>query len=395
MRPGVAAAERNLEVREAAAGWRAAGAIDEPTLRTVEAAYPDDRVRLKFWIRVLAFAATIVGVVALGAFLALLFRVNESAHWFVAAMAVACVVATEFQTGPLRRAQCGSESATALLAALFTALLPVLWWSESSWSDWFAGGTVVCAIGSWRWGSVILAGASATSAFALVARWPNGRILWLLLAALLVPLAYLASRSIRFAPSHRRSAEVVAAASLIAAYVAISLYALDRSWVEVLGSRAAEVSPTWMRVISAAGTALLPIALLAAGVVLRNRIGLLLGAAFTAASLATLRSYYSIGPLWLCLTVGGGACLAIALGLRHWLSTAPGKERSGFTSEPLFESVRGREAAKIAVAIATLGPSPRTAPASATPGPTAPTAPERSFEGGGGLSGGGGASGTS
>ena len=383
MRPEVAAAERSLEVREAAAGWRAAGAIDEPTFRAVEAAYPDDRVRLKFWIRVLAFAATIAGVDALGAFVALLIHVNENTRWLVAGMAAVCVVATEYQTGPLRRAQCGSESATAFLAASFTALLPIIWGGhESTTSVWLAWSTVVYGLAAWRWGSEILAGASVLTAFALVARWPHGRIFWLLLAALLIPLAYRGSRSIRFAPSHRRGAQVVAAASLIAAYVAINLYVLDQSFVESIGDRGVGAFPAWMRWSAAAGTAVLPLLVLAAGVILRNRIGLLLGTAFAAASLATLRHYHPIGPLWLCLTLGGGACLVIALGLKRWLATAPGRERGGFTAEPLFESERGREAAKIAAAMATLGPAPR-------------AAPERPFEGGGGVSGGGGASGTS
>ena len=383
MRAEIATAERQLEVREAAAGWRDAGAIDDPTFRAIEAAYPDDRVRLKLWIRVLAFLATLIGAGALAALVAMVIQVDRSLAWFSAFLAVICVVATEIQTGRLRRAQCGSETATALLAALFAWLVLVSWWKGPSFGVYVGAFSVLSALAAYRWGSLILTGVSVISAFALVARWPHGRLHWLLLAALLVPLAYRGSRSLRFPPSHRRSAEVVAVVSSIAAYVAINLYSLDESFVEAaIGDRGVETSPSWLRWLAAAGTALLPAALLAAGIVLRNRMGLVLGAASIAASLATVRYYHPIGPLWLCLTLGGGSCLAIALGLRQWMSSAAGKERSGFTAEPLFESARGREAAKIAAAIASLGPAPR-------------TAPERPFEGGGGLSGGGGASGTS
>jgi hypothetical protein len=104
------------------------------------------------------------------------------------------------------------------------------------------------------------------------------------------------------------------------------------------------------------------------------------GALFTAASLVTLRQYHPVGPWWLSLVLGGAASLAVAVALRRWLESGPGRERLGLTADPLFEDRRMVEMAQSAATIVAMSPGPR------------PT-PEGQFEGGGGRSGGGGATG--
>jgi hypothetical protein len=55
MRKPWAELSRVEEVRDSARGWKSAGAIDAPTLGAIEAAYPDPRVRLHGFWRVLVF----------------------------------------------------------------------------------------------------------------------------------------------------------------------------------------------------------------------------------------------------------------------------------------------------------------------------------------------------
>ena len=104
------------------------------------------------------------------------------------------------------------------------------------------------------------------------------------------------------------------------------------------------------------------------------------GALFAAASLVTLRRYHPIGPWWLSLVLGGAACLALAVALRRRLDAGPGRERWGFTAEPLFEDRRVVRAAQAAATVVAMSPGPR-------------VVSEAPFEGGGGRSEGGGATG--
>ena len=107
---------------------------------------------------------------------------------------------------------------------------------------------------------------------------------------------------------------------------------------------------------------------------------LITGALFASASLVTLRQYHPLGPWWFSLVLGGASCLALAVALRRWLEAGPGRERLGFTADPLFED---RRIAGTAQAVATL----------VAMSPAARVTPEGQFQGGGGRAGGGGATG--
>jgi hypothetical protein len=136
------------------------------------------------------------------------------------------------------------------------------------------------------------------------------------------------------------------------------------------------------RIVALAGTAVVPLVLLLAGIAGRRRLLIVLGLLTGLASIVTAVVYLHLEPDWLVLTVGGLALIAAALVLRRVLDRAPGKERMGLTAEPLFENPDRQSLVEIAASLAALTPQAR----------QQPQAPE--FAGGGGEMGGGGASGS-
>lgn len=377
MRAAVALADRKRAVRSAAESWRRAGAIDDATVRAIAASYPDDRVRLGLGLRILAGFAAVVGGGALAGVLFAVFGGSVLGPAFLLFLAVVFTAATEFQTGRLRRADAGAEFATAFLAAVFASA-----WIASLDSDsilGFAGFALVFALAAWRWGHPSLAVIAAFLALRGAEGFPFGRILWLAAGILAFPMILGLARSVLRPPAHRRCFLGSGIVFLVGAYLATNVYGLDRRWMHVLDGldRAPAASG---RLAAIAGTILIPPLVLAAGARYRDRALMAAGAVFAAASLATLRQYYSIGPWWLSLILAGIATLAGAISLRRWLHAGPAHERSGFTAEALFDDRRALEAAKAAAVIAAASPSVR---AAEQPG----------FEGGGGRSGGGGATG--
>src|SRR5262249_45295598 len=106
-------ADRFKDVRDAARAWRRAGAIDEPTLAAVEAAYPDDRRRLGPALRTLTFVFTTIGVIALAGFLVVGVHWNERDFGgFFLVYGLLLAGATEWQLVSGRRSQAGTEAAT-------------------------------------------------------------------------------------------------------------------------------------------------------------------------------------------------------------------------------------------------------------------------------------------
>jgi hypothetical protein len=380
----VAEAERRQEVREAATAWRDAEAIDDVTLRAIVARYADDRVRFALWLRILAGVATFIGGVALAVLVVLILWANSDPatnSLEFAIVAVISTIATEWMTRSKRRAQGGIEEATAVLAVLFATVAVALQIRGFPINAILLTATAICLAAGWRWGYPLFALAATISGACWLARFPHGRTLWLLGSIANVYIAERAARSERLAPSHRRSARVFLAGALVAGYLAINLWSVDESYVEaVVGDRPTHGWPAWIRLAASVATALAPIVVLAFGVVRKNREARVLGALFLVASLATLRHYRPILPTWLALTLGGAAAWAIALAIKRWLDNAPGRERYGYTTDPLFVPRRSREIAEVAAVTASLGPAP-------------PRTSGGGFQPGGGVSGGGGAAG--
>jgi hypothetical protein len=105
---------------------------------------------------------------------------------------------------------------------------------------------------------------------------------------------------------------------------------------------------------------------------------LIVGAGSAIASLVTLRWYVHLAPLWVVLTASGVALVGLVLGVRHWLDAGPGKERGGFTAEPLFEDLARQRILEMAAAVVLSSPEARN------------LHEEPKFEGHGGQFGGGG-----
>ncbi len=408
MRRDAVRAERARECRVAARAWRRAGTIDDTTLAAIDTTFPDDRVRARPAFRVLFFAFTAFGVLA--AFgLALATGLDSSGKLgFVAlTFGILLAAATEVQLGLFRRDRGGTEEATSILSALF--LVGAAGWFVFEWiplggraefSSFLVVAALILAAAAWRWGLAIHATGAAVLAFWLLARLPHGRLLWAVTGLVASALLVRARESGRLAPSHRRAASWAFLVAIAGLYASISIYSLDHGLVEAIGERGSffhslfDVDPrtgaagvlaglpwTVRRVLCACLTAGVPAVLIAAGLRRRRRLLLDAGLVLAAVSLATVRAYVHVAAPWLVLAAAGGGLLALALVLRRWLDSGPGRERGGFTAEPLFESPSRTRILEAAATIATLSPTPRGVPT------------EPGFKGGGGESGGAGASG--
>ncbi|HQR66923.1 MAG TPA: hypothetical protein PLB02_05970, partial [Thermoanaerobaculia bacterium] len=183
-----------------------------------------------------------------------------------------------------------------------------------------------------------------------------------------------------WAPPHRESAAVLLVTALAAVYAAVNYASVEGWWLERLRNDFVWAArPAGLLALAAVATALLPVAVLAGGIRARRVFLIDAGALFLILSLVTLRHYVRIAPLWAILTFLGAIFLGLALGLERWLSRGAGKERNGFTAEPLFaDETKARLLQAIPVAV--------------TLQPETPPPPEKGFTPGGGSFGGGGAS---
>jgi hypothetical protein len=392
MRPESIAWERTAEVRDAADGWRRAGAIGAPTHEAIRNAYPDRCVTPSAVWRVLtAVMVTAVVLCSFGAF-ALAIRPREVGLslllWLFGA---ACVVATErLEVSPrlARRGAAGAASFWGILLFLGglglllheipaipgeDALRLVLLTSALTW-----------AAACWRWGSPLFAGLSVGSFFVLLAQVPFGRVLWIVVGVVLAGVAARRLDDGSLAPSHRRAAMVVGLAAVAAMYGALNIYSLDLDLLERLRPLAPRrVVPSAVLFAGAAvATAVLPLGVLAWGWRSRRTVLLDAGIVLVALSLVTLRYYVHVAPLWAVLLVSGATLVALALAVERALRRVPGGEQAGFTTDALFSDDRGQQVLQVVAVAGTL-----------TPAATATASAEKSFVPGGGASGGAGASG--
>lgn len=391
MRADVAEADRRYEVREAARGWQRAAAVDEETRKKIDAAYPDDRNRLGPVFRVLVFGFSLVVLQSAMGIVGLAFASAGESAAAVVFFLFGCGLfgLTEAQLGSLKRRQGGTESASAfqtvglLIGSLFWLIAESAKPGEKVLVDTALILSIIVLGGAaWRWGYTIFAVVAASCVFILVARVPSGRLTWIVLPLVLVPLLLRGSDSARLAPAHRRSCEAIALVSLVFLYLAMHVGSWDLRLVEMLTGFVAfnARQPSPIRAFFVVATAAVPLLTVAWGVVTRRRSLIDLGFVGILASLVTLRLYMHVAPLWLALVGGGGIAIGIALLVRRYLDSGPEHERSGFTAEALFTDPEGRSALEVAASVASFTPAARPLP---RPG----------FEAGGGRSGGGGASG--
>jgi hypothetical protein len=388
MRAEAAEADRRLEVREAALAWQRAGVIDAGRREAVESAFPDDRVRLGPVFRILVFGFTVVAVTAALGLLALLLpRAERGWAGLFVVFGLGLAALTEVQLGPLRRAQGGTESATAFLAVLYL-FGGLLWLIAETARPGFRGtvtlalalAVVLLAAAAWRWGYLLFAAGVTACLFLLVARTPIGRALWVAVPVVAAPLLLSAGGRIGLAPAHRRCCQASAAVALSFLYLGVHLGSWDAGLVEEIGGRRAASSGA-PRALYVLATALVPVLVVAWGVAARRRLLIDLGLAGILASLVTLRFYVHVAPLWIALSAGGAAAIVLALAARRYLDSGPRGERHGLTAQPLFDHPERRSALEVAAGMAAFSPAARPVE---RPG----------FEPGGGRFGGGGASGS-
>lgn len=393
MNPEATRADRNAAVRRAARAWKKTGAIDEATLAAIEAAHPDDRVRVGPVFRVLLFVFTLVAVSAGFGFVWAIAGTGGNEDELFGGLAVVfgigLAVLTEVQTGALRRAQGGTEAATSF-AALGYLLGALAWFLfdpvDASYRTaapiLFVAAAVLCATAAWRWGFPLYAGASMAAVLMALAYAPGGRLLWIVLTLLAAPVFLRLSDAERFPPSHRMGFTAALIVALAGLYFAVHLSSVGFGVIESIGDgswqRPAAVSRA-LRWLSLAATGLLPVVLLVLGALQRRRSLLLPGFVMAVASIITLHDYFDLGPVWLALTAWGVVAIAGALAVRRLLDARPGKEWRGLTAEPLFEDLEKEGLIETAAAVVTLAPEAR-------------EPREPGFAGGGGELGGGGSS---
>jgi hypothetical protein len=289
--------------------------------------------------------------------------------------------------GPLRRADSGVEVAFGIMAVLFVSIgagTAVDSWLRE-WETFLLCATVLGAIAAGRWGFSSLAAGAALAGFVLLARFPQGRALWIVASALLFAPALYGGDAARLAPSHRLSCRVLAVASLLALYAAVHLGSWDGRWIEDLADFHEPVQGPGpgLRAFSILATALLPFAVAGLGIAQRRPLLLNVGVLLGVASATTLRFYVHVAPVWVVLIGAGAAALGLALLVRRILASSPGGERGGFTAAPLFDDPARRRLTEVAAVLV-----------SHTPPARAPeTAPSGGLSEGGGRFGGGGATG--
>ena len=387
MTPDAAQADRNASVRAAARSWRKAGALDGAALAAVEAAWPDDRHRVGPVFRVLLFVFALIAIQgALGFVWALTGNNSEPVLAGMAlVMGLLLLAATEYQITRMRRIQSGVEAATSFAGLQFLAGF-VFWalYNAGAGERWTTGGMLLAAAlllagAARRWGYPLYAGAAMAALLGSSTVIPGGRLVWIALPLVLAPFLVRGSESDRLPPLLRASCAAALGVALAGLYVAVNFASYDHAWLEVWNeNRPVGLDSEGWRVLSWIATAAVPIVYLAVGIRTRRYVFLILGAVTAVASAVTLRAYVHLAPLWVILTLFGAFLTALVFALRRYLDSGPGKERGGFTADPLFEDLARRRMLEAGAAVLSLSPEAR------------PVHQEPKYTDGGGSFGGGG-----
>jgi hypothetical protein len=386
MNPDAALADRRESVREAARAWLHAGWIDEPAFQRIEKQYPDDRVRAGIAFRILFFVLTLA---AIGGLLGAVYSqldAGRSGEGILATLMLAvgagCAAITGYLVGPARRRQGGVEAAFSVAAVVnvliaLTILLNLL--RIGVGSELFPIGIIfalVLGIAAWLWGYWPYMALSAVTLLAAVNTLHLGRLLWMILPLAGCRLLIAGWDSERLPPSLRKCSLAFLTVLILGLYAAANVFLHDGHYV--FGFNRQMYFPRWLSIVL---TAVIPCIVLGLGIIKRWRLFLVLGFAFSVCSLVTLRMYVHLAPLWIVLSGAGILLIASAGLLRHFLDAGAGRERGGFTAEPLTGQPEKHRALETLASVVTLTPEANR------------EAPEGGFKGGGGEFGGGGASG--
>ena len=139
----------------------------------------------------------------------------------------------------LKRAQGGIEAATSLVG-LGHVMVGIALLNQSLRPGdalLFLLCALISAAASWRWGYWPYAVLSGIFFVALLCQFAYARLLWIVVASLLLPVLTAGSESPRLPPSHRRSCAAVLAFALVVFYVAVNFYSLDDKIIERITSK--------------------------------------------------------------------------------------------------------------------------------------------------------------
>jgi hypothetical protein len=387
------AADRDAELLAAARGWRAAGLIDETAFGSICADHASTGPRLGPIWRMLVFICVVVGVSTATTIGFISFGLREAGGVGLTLLifGIALAVVTDVVVDRCSFRPTGAEAATSLLAAgylcaaVFVLLDDLRLHGHEALRLTYPWCAAVFALAAWRWGFRLYAGAAAVFVLLLSAQFPGARPIWIAVAALVAAWATAARAARELTPSHREGADLVRIVALAALYAAINYYSVDRGFIEEIGRvgaaprhRAGDVS----LLLAGLGSALYPLAILAWGLRSRDRALIAVGSVAAALSLATIRVYVHVAPLWAVLAAAGAALAGTSLLLERWLRSGGGAERFGFTAAALSEEGRRERLLPVAAALA-LAPAARALPDRPSGG-----------GGGGGTFGGGGADGS-
>jgi hypothetical protein len=390
VRSSWAAASRVDEVRAAARSWHGAGAIDAPTRKAIEDAYPSGRPALATAWTILIFVIVSIAIncVAFGIFEAS--GAQDGIGLCLVFGAILCGAAEALRGS--RVAGNGSDSAISFwalgyLIAGFGLLVAKGHDEELTVTVTLLFACLILTAACWHWGFEAYGVLAAAALFLLIGRFPFGRALWIAVGAALIAAAAPRLDRDALAPPLRRAFAGTLAVAAIAIYAAVNAYSVEMRWIEMLShgggglsAPRAAVSPATLAA-SVVAMVLVPLICLLWGIRSRRPLLLNLGALFAALSLVTLRYYVHVAPLWVVLVASGAALVLGALWLNRFLRKGVAGERGGFTALSL-SSRTGSPAALAVVA--------GFAPGSAGP----PADPGGGMTPGGGQFGGGGATGS-
>jgi hypothetical protein len=385
------AADRAAAVLGAARGWRAAGLIDETVFAALAADHPQAGPNLARTWRALVFICVAVGVWTATAlsFFSFGVRAEGDAASILLVAGLALVVLTDVVIDRSAFRPSGADAATSLLAVSYLVAAAFILTDRFHVRGTlatqlaFAWSALVLGLAAWRWGFRLYAAAAAGAVLLLAAQFPSPRLAWIAAAALLALGASVALARHDYAPSHRDGIELVRVTALTAIYVAVNYLSTEKCLLEEIARAvgAPHHRPGALSLqLAGVASALYPLGLLVWGLRSRELILIDAGILTAALSLATLRFYVHVGPLWAVLALSGAAIAGASLVLERWLRAGRNGERAGFTAAPLYDESRREQLLPIAAALA-LAPEARSLPEE-----------PRGVHGGGGGFGGGGAS---
>ena len=335
--------EQRLRMQDLVREWTHTGLLEASQGERLGAALHVDLRRTNPFLRAaLALFTALIIAAAVGLFV-VQFEVTSATAIAVttALAALACLVAAEVLVARYRCYRFGVEESFAVAAVVLSAVSGAKLMASLPAAPVGAvnTGLIVGAAGAFgiyrRFGFVYAAVGSMACAAAIPFQFQLGAAWQRTLAAAIVCVAFTAARSGRRRyrddfPGDEYGA--VQAAALIGGYALLNVQ-LTPGWYAVTG---------WYYWFTYAVTWLAPLGALGLGLRSRDRELMDAGLLLLLITLLTNKTYLgwprqTWDPILL-----GVVLIGAALGIRRWLSTGPGGERSGFTSEQVREADRAK-----------------------------------------------------